>query len=219
MIEIGPWTIEVDGAGAPSDGVEDEHVGGASETRVTLLQHIRDSSTGVRNAAWERFTEHYGRIVEGYARGMGLRGQDLDDITQEVFLSLHTIGRDFEYDRRRGRFRGYLHVITRNAVRTRLRRQHEQISPLMDHESAAEAPDTAWDREWAEGMVVRGLGVLQRSMRPDHYDAFERYGRRGEAVGDVAESLGMTPEQVRQIKSRGLRSLRRIVHRLERDGE
>jgi len=217
IIEIGPWAMIVEGGTAPGgDGGDDDQLSreASAETRLTIVQDLTDSSTGVRNAAWERFVSRYGGVLRGYARRYGVAGQELDDIVQSVFVSLHQKEGGFVYDPSRGRLRNYLLVATRNEVWGRLSKSKPELA---DHLEEVEAPvaDAAWDHAWAESQLQRGLEILNRTMRPDQYDAFERHGRRGEPAADVAADLGMTAANVRMIKTRAMRSLRAIIDLLE----
>lgn len=214
MLEVGPWTMLVDDGAPPPPQAIDRALADAlsGDTRETMILAIGDSSTGVRNAAWERFVARYGRLISGYARQFGVQGQDVDDVVQDVFLSLHKLRAGVQYDSSVGRFHSYLFVATRNAVRTRARGSwsHHQ-GPLDESTAEVAEPDPCWDFEWAENMLIRGLEVLQRSMPPSHYDAFERHGRRGERAADVGADLGLTSDHVRQIKHRAMMQLRQIV--------
>ncbi|MDP7029483.1 MAG: sigma-70 family RNA polymerase sigma factor [Phycisphaerales bacterium] len=209
LLEVGPWTFVVRGiAAAAVDADSDVLV--SPETGEMLLRDIHDSSTSVRNVAWVAFDTRYGGVIRGYARRFGVRGQEEDDIVQEVYLGLHNLRDGVQYNRATGRFRNYLMVATRNAVRTRLRKS--AVAVVEDIDALANpAQDALWDHQWAESMLQRALADLQRSMTPAHYDAFERYGRRGEPAAAVAECLGMTPENVRMIKHRSIRMLQKIV--------
>ncbi len=221
MLEVGPWRMLVEqGAREPQEQVSASIADALSgETRVTLIHGIQDSSTGVRNAAWERFVARYGRVISGYARQFGVKGQEVDDVVQDVYLSLHKLKAGVKYDSTIGRFHSYMFVATRNAVRTRARGgspKHQE--PLLESAVEATAPDPYWDAQWAENMLIRGLEILQRTMSPIHYDAFERHGRRGERAVDVGGDLGLSPENVRQIKRRAMLQLRQIVLSLDTEG-
>lgn len=215
MLAIGPWSFLVEGAGAATPTGGEVGDTPSHETRATLLRGIHDSSTGKRNTAWDQFVKNYGGVIRNYARQFGVEGQEQDDVCQDVFVSLHQLDQGVDYDRRRGHFRSYLRVATRNAVITRLRKMRPLPQELMDHAVIEPTDDGDWDHHWAEGMLMRALVVLQRTMKPLHYDAFERHGRRGEPAAEVAAALGLSADNVRAIKSRGVRRLRKVVASLE----
>ena len=209
LLEIGRCTFIVRGiAAVPVDVGSDVLV--SPETGELLLKNIHDSSTSVRDLAWTAFDAQYSDVIRGYARRFGVRGQEEDDVVQEVYLGLHKLQGGVQYDRSRGQFRNYLMVATRNAVRTRLRQQATEHGDGLDQLAEPRA-DADWDHQWAESMLQRALRDLQRAMTPAHYDAFERFGRRGESAAEVAKAVGMTAEHVRKIKHRGIRLLQQIV--------
>ena len=216
MLTVGPWSFLVEGAGVvPPQAAAESGDAPSHETRASLLRGIHDSSTGKRNTAWTQFVKNYGGIIRGYAGQLGIEGQEQDDVCQDVFLALHQLESGVNYDRSLGHFRSYLRVATRHAAITRLRKMRPQSQDAMDHIPSDAATDGDWDHHWAEGMLLRALEVMQRTMRPTHYDAFERHGRRGESAADVAATLGLTAANVRAIKARGIRRLRKVVASLE----
>jgi RNA polymerase sigma factor (sigma-70 family) len=89
-------------------------------TRLTLLVKLRYSSDA---QAWSDFVELYAPLVYRQARRAGFQDADAADVAQEVFRSVAAAIKQFDYDARRGEFRGWLYRITQNKIRDALDRR------------------------------------------------------------------------------------------------
>jgi len=74
-------------------------------TRPSLLVRIRDLKDG---QAWSQFVKIYSPLIYRYARRCGLQDADAADVTQEVLRKVSRSIGQFEYDRQKGSFRGWL---------------------------------------------------------------------------------------------------------------
>src|SRR5262245_24645310 len=88
-------------------------------TSATLLLRIRPDAPA-RELAWQDFHRCYAPMIAGFARKMGAKAQDREDVVQEVMTNLFSAAPKFVYDPHKGRFRGFLKVCTFRAVRRRL---------------------------------------------------------------------------------------------------
>src|SRR5262249_40152904 len=95
----------------------------ALRTRASLLARLGDPED---RAAWQQFVELYGGLVYGFARQRGLQDADAADLTQEVFLAVARSAGRWQYDPRRGSFRGWLYRVSQNQIAQLLRRRHGQ---------------------------------------------------------------------------------------------
>src|SRR5690554_6526060 len=89
-------------------------------TRPSPLIRLRDR---LDRAAWGEFVELYAPVVFGFARKHGLQDADAGDLTQDVFRSVVGAITRFEYAPARGGFRAWLFQVTRNHLRSFLRRE------------------------------------------------------------------------------------------------
>src|SRR5512145_1034866 len=80
-------------------------------TRATLLLRLRPDSAG-REVAWAEFHRIYAPIIAGFARKMGAKPQDREDLVQDVMTGLFSASEQFVYDPAKGRFRGFLKACT-----------------------------------------------------------------------------------------------------------
>ena len=87
-------------------------------TPMSLLERAR-----LRDAdAWTRLVGLYQPLVLFWCVRAGVRDPDAEDIAQEAFAAAADGLADFRRDRPGDTFRGWLRVITRNAVRAHRRR-------------------------------------------------------------------------------------------------
>jgi DNA-directed RNA polymerase specialized sigma24 family protein len=76
--------------------------------------------------AWADFVELYTPLLYGCARRNGLQRADADDLVAAVLGHLVRKMEEFQYDRRRGRFRDWLAVVLQNKWRELRRRRRIQ---------------------------------------------------------------------------------------------
>ena len=89
-------------------------------TRPSLLLRVRDPRD---EEAWCEFVELYGPLIYRFAGKRGLQHADAADVTQIVFHALAGELRRWEYEPRRGAFRGWLYAVVRNQILNFVHRQ------------------------------------------------------------------------------------------------
>ena len=220
------YTIRIPGG----DGPQDENPPDALEetpevqedeyrTRGSLLLRLQAGATLERELSWESFYDRYVPLIKGFARRAGAGEEESDDVAQEVMANFFRAASRFEYDPSLGRFRGYLKACTLNAMRSRWRRKKDQVDVdastglAIEDESHAEKE---WEQEWIRSAIARGLEIVKRNsgMSDQSWEAFELYGRREVPIDEVSQRLGMSPEAIRQAKSRISRLVRAEIERI-----
>ena len=65
-------------------------------------------------------------------------------------------------------------------------------------------------------MIDRAIVAVQThgKQSPQSWEAFDLYGRRGVPVNEISSRLGMTPDAIRQAKSRISRQIREEIERI-----
>lgn len=186
-------------------------------TSISLIRRAR----ALEPDAWDVLTRLYGPPIYRWARKAGLQCQDAADIVQNVFVSVWRGLPAFVVDRPDSSFRGWLRVITRNAVREWGRRRETMIVPaeLVD---ALAAPGESSDMLLA-GAVAGGaddifsnltheaLELVRGTVDARTWEAFWKSTMEDVPVADVAASLEMSPAAVRQAKYRILCRLRELL--------
>src|SRR3954452_9101655 len=87
-------------------------------TSLTLLEKVRANEEG----AWARLIHLYTPMIRHWCGRVGLQDVDVDDVVQEVCQAALAGFADFRRDRPGDTFRGWLRVITRNALALHYRR-------------------------------------------------------------------------------------------------
>ncbi|QDV44083.1 RNA polymerase sigma factor [Stieleria neptunia] len=186
----------------------------SGQTSLTLVGRVQADD----QAAWQRLVDLYGPLIFSWGCRGGLSVEDAADVMQEVFTSVAKAIRRFD-PAARGRFRGWLWTITRNKIR-----DHHRTS-----EAKARGGDTAfgelaeypdqlpeqWDddasdvtRHEVRALYHRAMELIRTDFQPHTWQAFFLSVVEEMPTADVAERLSMSPNQVRQAKSRVLRRLR-----------
>jgi RNA polymerase sigma-70 factor (ECF subfamily) len=198
-------------------------------TRWTLILAARGGGDAER-AALEQLCATYWKPVYFFLRRKGMPPPAAEDAVQGFFL--HLLGQDFlpRLDPDRGRFRSYL-----------LRSLEHYLVNLHDHDQALkrgggyrfvpldvanaerelpatpEAPQAAYENEWALGVMERALGRLARE-----YEEGRRKGRadvvlrffaldRAPSYAEAARESSMTIPQFKAALHRARARFREIL--------
>ena len=191
------------------------------ETRWTLVARSKGDDA-VSRAALSELCEAYYAPVVAFLRRDGRTEDVARDLSHDFFAKLLTGGAIAGADPMLGRFRTYLlTALKRFAADQRDRAQAEKrgggrhhlvIEPestktgagLQVADERAEAPDAAFDRQWALTVLAHALAALEGEMREDgkalHFDVLKPW-LTGEAdapsQAGSAMKLGMNEEAVK----------------------
>lgn len=186
----------------------------SENTSSSLLAGLRSSDP----QAWNRLLKVYGPLVYHWCQRTGLDAADSADVMQNVFMAVSKSIHGFEKARQSDSFQGWLWTITRNKVRDFCRKRAKEVD--------ARGGTHAWLQlaEISEGLSDDSLsvtnpreisGVLHRAMENVRaefaertWSAFWRATVEGEPTDEIAASLKISANGVRQARSRVLRRLR-----------
>ncbi|MGH7177072.1 MAG: sigma-70 family RNA polymerase sigma factor [Tepidisphaeraceae bacterium] len=189
-------------------------------TSATLFLRLKPGAP-TRELAWREFEKLYAPMISGFARKMGARPQDREDIVQDVLTGFFARSPEFTYDPSKGRFRGYLKTCT---LRAALRRMGDNAR--FDGVSIAAPSDGAvgveqvWNDIWEQQYVRRALRELREKYGRSKsgartFRAFELTALDDCSPTQVARELAMSVESVRQARHRVTAQLRRKLRHLE----
>ena len=88
--------------------------------RPTLLFRIRDWQDG---ESWQEFHRLCRRLIYDRARSARLAHADAEDAAQEVLKRVAETIREFDYDTKRGSFRGWLMQFTKWRIADKIARE------------------------------------------------------------------------------------------------
>jgi RNA polymerase sigma-70 factor (ECF subfamily) len=190
----------------------------AQTTSLSLLQRARAKD----GDAWGRVVALYGPLVRLWCGRAGLHAEDAEDVSQEVFAAAAAHLDTFRRDRPGDTFRGWLRVITRNAVLTHFRRNNGQargeggseawqrLQDVADPQPGAEVEETA---EVAQ-LYRRAVAQVRGEFAECTWQAFWLTVIDGRAPAALSDELGMSSAAIRQAKSRVLRRLKQELGEL-----
>jgi len=182
-------------------------------TSLTLLERVR----GRDEEAWRRLVRLYAPLVDRWCGFWGVRGDDAEDVRQDVFQAVAVGLEGFRRDRPGDTFRGWLRVIARHKVLDHFRRRQSTPEAQggtdahrgLQQVAAQDLPDDTEDD--LGDLYLRALDLVRDEFESQTWTAFWRSAVDNHPTADVAADLGMTPAAVRKAKSRVLLRLRQEV--------
>jgi len=177
-------------------------------TRETLIMRVRKQHD---EAAWEEFDYYYRGYVHNIARHMGLSHHDSEEVVQTVMMQLWKKLPEFEYDSRKGRFRGWLCTVTGNVTKTMLQQKSRDLDRLTPgeqeelagylHEIKATPSEEQAEQEWMNYIITLAWKKVQEEFGANEKAAFEMVSQ-GKGVDEVSQKLGITTSSVYVYKKR-----------------
>jgi len=167
--------------------------------------------------AWQTFHAWCDAHIRRFAGGLGLRGVNVDDCAQEVWADLMVRLPHFRLDSSRGRFTSWLYTIVRSKATDMMRRQARSRAVSLSSETTVDLPGCGDDpavlieRHGDREFVRAGLAKLRRQVSDLSYRVLHLRYFDGLDAPQVADSLGITPEQVWAREHRAKRRLGEIL--------
>jgi RNA polymerase sigma factor (sigma-70 family) len=190
-------------------------------TQPSLLARLRDAGDA---PAWSRFVDIYAPLVYDFARRRGLQDADAADLTQEVLAAVAQAVRRFEYDPRRGSFRGWLFTVVVNKFRTLRDRRCRQEQGSGDttaqqllQEVPAEADNDEWEQEFQQRLFAWAAQQVQAAVEEKTWQAFWQTSVMGVRPQDAAKQLHLSVAAVYMAKSRVLARLRELIQDVQKE--
>jgi len=183
-------------------------------TSPSLLERARNQD----DVAWQKIVRLYAPLVVYWCRQTPLPLDDIDDVVQDVFLSVSRELSRFRHNRPGDSFRGWLRVIARRRVADHFRRHAER--PAAEGGTTAmrrigDSPDPAPDifanddTEAEEAALTRrALDLVRNDFQPSTWQAFWRTTIEGATPAELATELNMSQAAIRMARSRVLSRLR-----------
>jgi RNA polymerase sigma-70 factor (ECF subfamily) len=184
------------------------------ETRQSLL--IR-AQTGEADA-WRDLTDLYRPLIIRWLNRQGVPAVAVDDLSQDVLLSVVKHLPSFDHSGHRGAFRSWLRTIVCSRTTDYWRASGARARTsggggAVDALEQIADPDSDLNRQWDEEHDRYVLGCLldavEEEFEPATLRAFRRLALDGAGGAEVAEELGMSVAAVYRAKSRVLQRIRR----------
>jgi RNA polymerase sigma-70 factor (ECF subfamily) len=160
----------------------------------------------------------YAPLLESWLRKYALQNSDVDDLVQEVLLTLSKELADFKHSGRPGAFRCWLRTILMNRLKAYWRsernrpfvatdsRLENELNALADESSDA---TRLWNAEHDRHVVARIFEIVRPRFLEKTWDAFRGQMLEGKPADVVARELEIPVQAVYVAKSRVLNALRR----------
>ena len=184
-----------------------------NETRQSLLLRAQ---TGEENA-WKDLTDLYRPLIIGWLNRQGVPARDLEDLSQDILLTVVKHLPTFQHSGRRGAFRSWLRTIvcSRTTDYWRAIDASTQASGGSGATAALQQladPDSSLNRQWDEEhdryVLDCLLDLVEEEFEPATLQAFRRLALDGVSGAEAAQELGLSVAAVYVAKSRVLQRIR-----------
>lgn len=189
----------------------------SQRTTTALLNGLHDPAN---RAAWEELDARCRPIMLGVARRIGLTEAEAEDAAQAAMVNFFQAYRDGQYQRERGRLSSFLIAILRSraidARRLAVKRRETAAPVGVIERFSQDDVGRLWLDERQNQLLRQALSELRDSGADERMlSAFELFGIRSVAIGEVTAQLGMSRDEVYNAKYRITRRLQPIVARLD----
>lgn len=183
-----------------------------NETRQSLLLRAQTGETD----AWKNLTDLYRPLIHGWLNRQGVPARDLEDLSQEVLLSVVKHLPAFQHSGHRGAFRTWLRTIVCSRTADYWRAL-DAATPAGGSGATAALqqiadPDSAlnrqWDAEHDRYVLQCLLDLMEAEFEPVTLQAFRRLALDGVSGAEAAGELGLSVAAVYVAKSRVLARIR-----------
>jgi RNA polymerase sigma factor (sigma-70 family) len=187
----------------------------STRTDSALLEEVRDPRN---HAAWEKFIARYGPVIRGWCRHWFPR--EANDKADEVLSELIFKMIKFEYDRSKGKFRGWLKTVTHNLMAKLKSDQWPQRNDDDDHDpleslEAREDLDARLAAEFDLELLEIAKEQVRGRVQPHTWTAYVETAEERREPAEVACALGMKVGTVFQAKYFVKEMLRQEIESLE----
>lgn len=191
---------------------------------LSALRNMRD------HAGWHQFHMLYRPMLLAVAHRSGLSEQDAQDVVQDTIVEVAKQMPSFHYDRKRGRFKGWLLTIVRRRIANVWRGKkynsggqrvnREEVTDPAQIEAGAEATDwefeRAWDEEWREHALRMAQEHIKREVEPVQFQAFQLNVLKGIPARETARRLGIKLMEVYWARYRIGRLMKEAIAEADR---
>jgi RNA polymerase sigma-70 factor (ECF subfamily) len=184
------------------------------ETRQSLLQRAQAG----QEESWKDLVDLYRPLIFAWLNRQGVPAGDLEDLSQEVLLSVVKQLPGFQHSGHRGAFRAWLRTILCRRTADYWRARDGDTLARGGSGAAAALqqiadPDSELNRQWDEEhdrYVFRCLlKLVEEEFEPLTLQAFRRLALDGVSGAEAAGELGLSVAAVYVAKSRVLARIRR----------
>ena len=183
-------------------------------TRSSLVRKLKKWDD---QKSWQTFFDTYWKLIYNVAMRNGLSDAEANDAAQETIVAVAKAVKDFEYDRSKGSFRGWLMRWASWKIKDQFRkRSHWQSATPPpeepDGEERTSLPDRIpdpqdgfaklWQEEWEENLREVVMSRVRTKVPARQYQIFDCYVIKGWPVEQVTTELGVSKASVYLARTR-----------------
>ena len=141
---------------------------------------------------------------------------DAQDVVQETVLTVLRKIKEFEYNRDKGSFKGWLKVITRSRIMDHWRKSSRQPEKNTNQGTERETsgldeslPDPEgfelekiWEQEWLSNIHSIALDRVKQQVSPQQFQIFDCYVLKEWSVEEIKKKLNFSSGQIYMAKHR-----------------
>jgi RNA polymerase sigma-70 factor (ECF subfamily) len=184
-----------------------------NETRQSLLLRAQTGETN----AWQDLTDLYRPLILAWLNRQGVPAGDLEDLSQEVLLSVVKHLPSFQHSGQRGAFRSWLRMIVCSRTTdywravdpgTQAKGGSSVVAALQEIADPESDLNRQWDEEHDRYVLDCLLDLVAEEFEPLTLRAFRRLALDGASGAEAAQELGLSVSAVYVAKSRVLARIR-----------
>ena len=193
------------------------------QTRNSLLLRLKSKGSG----AWKEFLCVYEQAIYTFCRSKGLQDADALDVKQDVFSAVLTQIDDWNTDRTRGSFRGWLLRVARNIAVDRIRGRRrpdampsgtaENLTALAHVPEPADAEEAVFEFEYRCAAFQWAAKHVRQEVQETTWLSFWKTAVENKKPTDVAQELGISVGSIYTAKCRVVARLRDRVAEIDDD--
>ncbi|WDE97115.1 sigma-70 family RNA polymerase sigma factor [Lentisphaera profundi] len=188
-------------------------------TRVTLIQRIKNR---LDENSWEEFTRWYSPYIMAILNRSGVPLHQVEDLNQDILLSIWKSIENFEYKPSECTFRTWLSTISRNKIYDFFARQKTKSN----YESSTVIPttlekseiDIIIEREWRLYIAGKAFEKVSQQFNEKAIQAYREF-QSGKDVPDISQKLEISESSVYVYNKRVKDAMSREIILLSRDLE
>jgi RNA polymerase sigma-70 factor (ECF subfamily) len=190
----------------------DDSSSDSTRTDSGLLNGVKDPAN---HEAWEKFIVRYEPMIRGWC--FHWFPHEADEKAHDVLVTLLFRMKTFEYDRSKGRFRGWLKTVTQNLMAQLKRDQWPQADDAdenpVDRVEAGEDLAARLAAEFDLELLEQAKDKVRDRVHPRTWAAYLATAEEWQKPAEVARQLGMRVGAVFQAKHSVIDMLRQEIEK------
>ena len=170
--------------------------------------------------AWTRFFNAYKGPMQAYAESRLAPGFQhlVDEVVQEVFVTLARRMSEFKYESSKGRFRDYLAKCVRSKIADLIRECKKEAAMRQKISEQSLQAASSNQKSFSDALLAEAVRHVHQSGRIEAktWDIYRENVVDGVPSAKVADKYGIAANAVYQIKSRVSKMVREEYERLKR---